>query len=91
MYHTATYILDPADNVTELMFIFGGTIFLRYAGLRSNVFKCCGREDVWEFNFSTRNWTEIVPHLSHCNDGFVLVGRNYGLFVLVVLVWYFFM
>jgi len=85
MQHTAIY---KYANNTEFMVIYGGTIFLRYSLLTSNVFKCCGREDIWEFNFSNLTWSPIVPHLSPCNAG---MGSKVGYVLLVSVLMVLFM
>jgi len=71
MFHTASYHIDPNTNV-ELMTIAGGTIFARYSGTATTVLKSCGVEDVWQFNFDTRTWTQLVPHTAECNSSIML-------------------
>ena len=66
MHHTAIIRDDGVGG--EIMVITGGTTFLRYSGVRSTIYKACGREDVWEFNFATGNWTQLVEDHGACNS-----------------------
>jgi len=68
VYHTA--IVRVGSDGLEKMVITGGTTLLRYSGVRSTVYRACGREDVWEYDFTSGNWTEIVTDLGTCNSAF---------------------
>eukprot|EP01125_Pyxidicula_operculata_P014483 TRINITY_DN4823_c0_g1_i1.p1 TRINITY_DN4823_c0_g1~~TRINITY_DN4823_c0_g1_i1.p1 ORF type:complete len:176 (+),score=23.71 TRINITY_DN4823_c0_g1_i1:81-530(+) len=67
-HHTASY-----NEASLSMTITGGSIFNRYNGDRSTSVKACGRDDVWEFNFVTKTWTELKSQEGTCNSSKSLI------------------
>jgi len=84
VHHTA--FLRETNTSTKLV-ISGGTSFLRYSGERSTILRSCGRDDVWEFDFTTYMWEQLVENQAECSNGVHLIG-NIVLFVTLLVVLY---
>jgi len=80
MFHTATY-----DGTADTMTIIGGVVFARFQGDASTIYRSCGVNDVWTFNFTSRNWTNVIQSSPQCNSGLRLSGSSVLMCLLVMI------
>eukprot|EP01124_Arcella_intermedia_P026335 TRINITY_DN4921_c0_g1_i1.p1 TRINITY_DN4921_c0_g1~~TRINITY_DN4921_c0_g1_i1.p1 ORF type:complete len:198 (-),score=18.41 TRINITY_DN4921_c0_g1_i1:34-627(-) len=67
MMHVASHAYR---NGHDLMTISGGLIRASYTGSSSTIYKGCGVDDVWMYNFTSSLWKEMKPITQvQCNSG----------------------
>lgn len=60
-------MLHAASVVENKMFVHGGAHFVRYNGDRSTLYRACGHDDLWSFDFNTSMWTMLSQDRSVCS------------------------